>query len=59
MPVWEYRIVALATDYNRIKDSLNQEGQQGWELVTVIHQSITVSFDETPRWYGYFKRAVI
>ena len=39
MVKWEYKMVNLPKGGNTIVDKFNRMGEQGWELVSIIHHS--------------------
>ncbi|MFH0963615.1 MAG: DUF4177 domain-containing protein [Planctomycetota bacterium] len=50
---WEYMLVADRGRMHHVDlDEINRLGEEGWELVAIIHESRT----QTPEVHFYFKR---
>ena len=39
MPKFDYKVVHLYMDAIKVQDSLNEYGEEGWELITVDFES--------------------
>jgi hypothetical protein len=46
--MWEYKRVVLGIDRTMMQDELNEHGDEGWDLVTVLYHNL--------RWAYIFKR---
>ena len=61
MPKWEYKVrdlgrtvLNLASEYVRVE--LNREGDEGWELITLVHkESVTYALFKRPKRGGLLR----
>ena len=59
MQKWEYEIVRVSgsKDVADMIPSLNDEGKEGWELVSVVISPIPI--DRRTQYLAFFKRLVV
>jgi hypothetical protein len=55
---WEYMIFNVPPDNIGAEHAFNQFGEEGWELVAVIHHTSSKSFDEAKisDYFAFFKK---
>lgn len=52
----QYNVIPLKKDLASIMEQLKEQGNQGWELVTVIHQPEAYKLAGLSSYLAYFKK---
>ena len=52
----EHLVIVLPKEFKAIRDKLDEVGNEGWELVTVVQQPTDVRYEGTVPYLAYFRK---
>lgn len=55
----QYEVISLPTKIEYIREELKSKGDEGWELVCVVHQPEAYTGNGLSKYVAYFKKSQV